>query len=244
MWITLHRTYIWDPCFLFPLWNSLYYIYFKKKIGYIILKITLFSIFPFCRPSAYTYHNPPFLPEPLLMTVVPPMPSVSVDFTKYAETRRSGAEGSINYLPLSWPQLEGALGTFSLITRFSLQLKLHTCCSSSAPCGLEPCISLSRSLLTSPSFTPTWVFIALVAQVVPAKVLWSLGQTIRERSVFPLWDPPIKSSGSHFHLRTADSSTHSNIIHFTCVNWIKTLEYVLSSTHWSQQDFPSLGNLN
>ena len=78
-----------------------YTTYISKKVGYIILKITLFSIFPFCRPSAYTYHNPPFLPEPLLMTVVPPMPSVSVDFTKYAETRRSGAEGSINYLPLS-----------------------------------------------------------------------------------------------------------------------------------------------
>ena len=215
----------------------------QKKIGYIILKITLFSIFPFCRPLAFTYHNPPFLPEPLLMTVVPPMPSVSVDFTKYAETRRSGAEGSINYLPLSWPQLEGALGAFSLSTRFSLQLKLHTCCSSSAPCGLEPCISLSRSLLTTPSFTPTWVFIALVTQVVSANILWSLVQTTRESPFFRCGilqsRVPVVTFTCVLQIRVRIPT-----IHFTDVNWIKTLEYALSSTHWSQHDFPSLGILN
>ena len=153
--------------------------------------------------------------------------------------RHSGAEGSINFLLLNCP-------ISRLATWGSSQLKVPTSRSSGAACAasaLDPCISLSLGLLTSPPFASMWVFmvlaawvcIALVAWVVPSNGLSPLQHNDEERSVFLLWAQTNHKLGSHFHLRTIHSGTYSNLIHFTCVSRIRntcvlTFLYTLKST--------------
>ena len=146
--------------------------------------------------------HPRFFANPLFILIV-----FVVIFPTYAEMRHSGTEGSINFLFLNC--------TISrLATWGSFQLEVPTSRSSGAACAasaLDPRISLSLGLLTSPPIASMWVFmmlaawvcIALFAWVVPSNVLWP-PQRMMERDPYSccasLANQTLsRSSSSHFH---------------------------------------------